>query len=88
MSRAIFPLRMSAQLREAVRDRANADTTTQTDLIRTAIKQYLICSKKQPKSTLVVCVKSNTDRVKSTAPVEVTDLSEIIRTSRNKKIVG
>lgn len=70
MSRAVFPLRMSQDLREAIRDRANSEGTTQTNLIRTAIRQYLVCPEQQLKSTLGDIVSSDTDTGKPTAKVE------------------
>gem|GEM_PF-5324532 len=40
-NRNIFPLRMP-ELREAVRDRAQVENRTQTDLIKEAVRQYLL----------------------------------------------
>ena len=42
MTRTIFPLRMAPELKEAVRDRAKIENTTQSDLIRKAVKIYLL----------------------------------------------
>ena len=40
-NRNIFPLRMP-ELREAVRDRARVENRTQTDLIKEAVRLYLL----------------------------------------------
>ena len=42
MAKFTFPLRMNSQLKEAVEDRARVENRTQTDLIRDAIKEYLL----------------------------------------------
>ena len=42
MSRAVFPLRMSKELRQAIRDRASLENRTQTNLILEAINAYLL----------------------------------------------
>ncbi len=70
MSRAVFPLRMSQHLREAIRDRANLEDTTQTNLIRTAVRQYLTRPEQKLESTLVAFASADTDTAKSTAKVE------------------
>ncbi len=44
MTLSVFPLRMQPQLKEAIRDRAKTENRTQTDLIKEAIKQYLLTS--------------------------------------------
>ncbi len=47
MSRAVFPLRMPTKLKEAIRDRAKVENCTQTNLIREAIRLYLLTDNKQ-----------------------------------------
>ncbi len=47
MNRAVFPLRMSDRLRQEIRDRARVEKRTQTDLIREAVKLYLLTPYKQ-----------------------------------------
>ena len=42
MTLSVFPLRMQPQLKEAVRDRAKIENTTQTDVILKAVKVYLL----------------------------------------------
>ena len=42
MNLSVFPLRMQPQLKEAIRDRAMIENKTQTDLIRKAVKIYLL----------------------------------------------
>ncbi len=48
MTRIIFPLGIHPQLKEAIRDRAKIENTTQTDLILKAVKIYLLtpCNQK------------------------------------------
>ncbi|MDJ0568208.1 MAG: hypothetical protein QNJ53_04105 [Pleurocapsa sp. MO_192.B19] len=40
--RKSFPLRLGKNIQEAVRDRAKLENRTQTDLIREAVKLYLL----------------------------------------------
>ncbi len=42
MNRATFPLRLKPNLKEAIRDRAQIENRTQTDLIREAVKLYML----------------------------------------------
>lgn len=42
MNLTVFPLRMQPQLKEAIRDLAHVENRIQTDLIREAIKEYLL----------------------------------------------
>lgn len=48
MTRTIFPLGIHPELKKAIRDRAKIENTTQTDVIRKAVKIYLLtpCDRK------------------------------------------
>ena len=47
MSRAIFPLKMPAILKEVIHDRAQSENQTQTALRAEAVKQYLLTPQNQ-----------------------------------------
>ena len=49
MNLPVFPLRMQPQLKEAIANRACVENRTQTDLIRGAVKEYLLKPLKQKK---------------------------------------
>ncbi len=42
MSLKTFPLRVKSELKQAISDRAKIENRTQTDLIREAVKLYLL----------------------------------------------
>ncbi len=42
MNLDVFTLRMKPQLKKAIRDRARVENQTQSDLIREAVKEYLL----------------------------------------------
>lgn len=47
MKLVTFPLRVKPELKQAIRDRAQIENRTQTDLIREAVKLYLLTPYKQ-----------------------------------------
>ena len=47
MKLVTFPLRVKPELKQAIRDRAQIENKTQTDLIREAVKLYLLTPYKQ-----------------------------------------
>ena len=42
LEKSVFPLRVSEQMKQAIRDRASIDGTSQVALIRKAVELYLL----------------------------------------------